>query len=104
MLPMFLKPPLGIQAAQACELQLPPWEQPAQFFEYEVATRRIRPARSKKSILRSTSSVVVYNSNIGYKQLVDICNCTTGNCSTNSKHAVICKDCAQNTNGAFLTD
>ena len=80
MIPMFLKPPFGIQESQ-CDFPFP-CEQPVQdvqcpeqtgagslpavnrvsFSGYEVATRRIIFERSRKSILRRMSSVVVPNS------------------------------------------
>ena len=80
MIPIFLKPPLGMQESQ-CDFPFP-CEQPVQdvqcpeqtcagffpavssisFCGYEVATRRMIFDRSRKSILRKMSSVVVCNS------------------------------------------
>ena len=70
-MPIFLKPPFGMQAAQACELQLPPCEHPLHFFEYEVATRRMIFDRSRKSILRRISSAVVPSSSASISMVLE---------------------------------
>ena len=56
--PMFLKPPLGRQPA--CALQ--PAHDEQECPEGQVPTRRIIPVRSRNSILRRMSSLLVFNS------------------------------------------